>query len=203
MTARVPALVILSLCLVLFPCPLRPAQNEPGLAEPKLLSVFPSGGQRGSTVQVEVRGNFLEKAYAAWFDSGQFDVRFLKVEEVKNQVEQRSSFFDKKEKLPVFRALIEVHAQPQVPAGVYPLRLVSPYGISNAVHFHVADQPVALETEHSHQTIDQAQPVVVPAIVEGKLADAGELDYYSFQVERGDELRFDVVKGEEPSQPEV
>ena len=106
MTARAPAVVLFLLSLAFLSTPLSPAQNEPGVAEPKLLSVFPAGGQRGSTVQVEVRGNFLEKTYAAWFESGQFEVRFLKVEEVKNQAEQRSSFFDKKEKLPAFRALL-------------------------------------------------------------------------------------------------
>jgi hypothetical protein len=80
---------------------------------------------------------------------------------------------------------------------------VSPYGLSNAVHFRVTDQTVVAESEGSHQTIAQAQRVGVPAVVEGKLSKPGELDYYSFQAQAGEELRFDVAKGEEPSQPEV
>jgi hypothetical protein len=62
----------------------KPAER-PGAAT-KVALGFSFGGQRGSTVQVEVRGNF-EKTYAAWFESGQFEVR-LKVEEIKNQAEQ-------------------------------------------------------------------------------------------------------------------
>ena len=38
-------------------------------AEPKLISVFPSGGQAGSEFEIRLRGTSLEGAYAAWFDA--------------------------------------------------------------------------------------------------------------------------------------
>jgi hypothetical protein len=191
-----PAVIVLSATI-------SRAETGPATAEPKLLSVFPSGGQRGHTVQVEVRGSFLDKTYAAWFENRQLTARFVKVEEVKNQPEQRASFFDKKDKGLLFRALVQIQIQPQVPPGVYPLRLVSPYGLSNAVHFSVVDQPVSVEPEGSHQTVDQAQPVRIPALIEGKLSKPGELDYYAFDVRQGEELRFEVARGEKPAQPEV
>ena len=46
------------------------------------MSVFPWGGHRGDTVEVRVRGEWLEGSYAAWFDEGLFKTRLLKVEEV-------------------------------------------------------------------------------------------------------------------------
>src|SRR5262249_32027272 len=36
----------------------------------KLVSVYPTGGQRGTALEVEVRGSGLEGAYAVWFGAG-------------------------------------------------------------------------------------------------------------------------------------
>src|SRR5205814_2725998 len=139
---------------------------------------FPSVGRAGSVVHIEVRGNFLENSTSAWFDTGAFQTQLEKVDEIKEQTEQRINFFDKTVKSIVYRALIVLSIEQTNPPGVYSLRLISPRGVSNAVHFRVTDEPVAVESSGSHQAIDQAQPVTTPVIITGKLGKPGELTYY-------------------------
>src|SRR5437762_8715064 len=43
--------------------------------EPKLLSIFPSAARPASTLQVNVRGYFLQDAHAVWFDSNALSAR--------------------------------------------------------------------------------------------------------------------------------
>lgn len=38
--------------------------------------------------------------------------------------------------------------------------------------------------------------VTLPAVINGKLGEAGELDYYSFHVRKGEQLRFEAVEGQ-------
>jgi len=174
------------------------AQVQREVTEPKLSSVFPLGGRRGTNAQVEVRGNLLAGAYAVWFDSGGLSGRVLKVEEVKEEVKEKASSYQKKPEKPpvVYRALIDVEIQPTAPLEIYSLRLVSPRGISDAVPFRVVNEPVVVETANPHQTVRQAQPVNFPAIINGKLEKPGELDFYSFHAKQGQELTFEVVSSQ-------
>src|SRR5262245_60153764 len=57
-------------------CPLRLTATDP----PKVTSVFPLGGQQGSTYAAEVRGQNLDKAYTVWFDCEDLRGRIEKVE---------------------------------------------------------------------------------------------------------------------------
>ena len=134
----------LVLSFSVFSPPICPAKDPPAVAEPKLLSVFPLGGRQGSTVQAEVRGNFLEGAYAVWFDAGSLSGRLLEVDEAKEQVKEKGYALQKAPEKPpaVYRVLIEVEVPRTAHLGIYSLRLVSPGGISDAVPFRVVDEPV-------------------------------------------------------------
>src|SRR5262245_56813943 len=81
-----PAFLLISL---LFPSvPWSLAQTDQDLADPSLLSIFPLGGQRGTTVQGEVWGNSLEGSYAVWCDAGALTGKVLTVEEMKGQAKE-------------------------------------------------------------------------------------------------------------------
>ena len=187
----------LSLCLLFFIAISPPAvlaEDEPDVTEPKLLSVFPVAGQRGTTVEAEVRGNLLEGARALWFDAAGLKGRLLSVEEVKEQIKRKANPFEKEPKkpLPVYRALIQLEIAPTAHLGVHSLRLVCARGVSDAIRFRVVEAPVVVETTDPHSAASQAQAVSLPALVSAKLGTAGELDYYSFRARRGNELRFEV-----------
>src|SRR5207249_6828256 len=118
---------------------------------------------------------------------------------VKDDVQQRLNFFDKKNDSVVFRAAIEINIGQTVHPGDYLLRLVSPRGVSNPIHFRVVEEPVLYEKESPHQTLEQAQPVTYPVVIGGKLGRPGELDYYSFHARGAEELSFEVVQSEKSS----
>ena len=75
---------------------------------------------------------------------------------------------------------------------MYSLRLLTPYGISNALAFLVGFEPVTAETERSHDKPDLAQPLSLPVVVNGKISQPGDLDYYSFDALQGQMLLFEV-----------
>jgi len=163
---------------------------------PLLLSISPLAGQRGNTVSVEVRGNRLDGAYAVWIDGGSFKGRVLGVEEVKDQVKLRLQPSQEKKPAPVYRALIELQIEATVPAGVYPLRVVSHRGVSNPIGFPVMTGPVIVEASGSRQTIEQAQPATLPGFISGRIGEPGEVDTYSFHARKGQEFRFEAVEGQ-------
>jgi len=173
------------------------SQAEPENNSPQLLSLSPLTAQRGTTLQVEVRGNRLDGVYALWSNNSGITGRVLNVEEVKDLIKPRVRPSQQEIKpIPVFRALIDLQIDATTRAGVHSLRLVSPRGVSNAFSFPVVDAPVTVEAAGSHQTIEQAQPAALPGFISGKLGQPGEVDFYSFQARKGQELRFEVVEGQ-------
>src|SRR5437879_5623952 len=170
------------------------AQAPPAYTtEPKLLSIFPSAARPASTLQVDVRGNFLLDAYAAWFDSNALSARLIKVEKVDEPA--RPNPLEKKPDKPptIYRARIELHTSAAIREGTYALRLLTARGISDAVTFRVVDEPVTVESGGAHGAVQRAQAISYPTIILGKLENPGELDYYSFHARRGQELRFEAV----------
>jgi hypothetical protein len=188
----------LSLLLVLhFPTLSLAQSGSEDCGDPQLLSVFPTGGERGKTVQAEIRGSRLAGAYAVWFDTDGLKARLLRVEEVNGDSRPK---MDPPEKQPkpqtIYTAAVEIKIEPTTRAGVYPLRFVSPCGLSNPVSFPVIDEPLVVEAPGSHQTAELAQAVTLPAVISGKIAEPGEQDYYSFSVRKGEQLQFETIRGQ-------
>ena len=173
------------------------SQADPEDSGPLLLSVSPLTVQRGVSVKVEARGNRLDGVYAVWSDTRGIAGRVLSVGEVKDLIKPRVRPSQQEIKpIPVYRALIALQIDPTTHLGVHSLRLVSNRGVSNAIGFPLVDAPVAMEAAGSHQTIEQAQQVSFPGFISGKIGEPGEVDFYSFQARKGQELRFEVVEGQ-------
>ncbi len=162
-----------------------------------MISVFPTGGERGTTVQAEIRGIWLDGAYAVWLDTNGLKARLLNVEEVKEDLTQKmdAQGSEKKSKT-IYKATVEIQIERTTHLGVYPVRLISHHGISNPVDFPVMDGPVVVESPGSHQTVELAQKVTLPAVLNGKLGETGQQDYYSFYARKDEQLQFEVVRGQ-------
>ncbi|MFN0165275.1 MAG: hypothetical protein ACKV22_02500 [Bryobacteraceae bacterium] len=159
-------------------------------SEPRVLSVFPSAGQRGKQVRVELRGRHLEGARSVWFDEPGLSARILHLETVSEPVKDREK---PKETGTVHLASVELDVGSQARAGVHTLRVVGSRGISDAIRFRVVDGPVFVEASAQHQDPFHSQEVALPALVSGKLGKPGELDYYAFEAKEGQELSFEVL----------
>src|SRR5260370_24453472 len=155
--------------------------------EPKLLSVYPSTGQQGATFSATLRGNSLREATAVFFNDGSLTA-FIEASEAEISDKSAKGRFD----LVNLRIQVEKNAKP----GVYPLRLVTPRGISNSVMLHVVEYPVAEEPAGSHETPDTAVVVKkLPVVFNGRIAQRGESDYYSFDALAGQTLTFEAISG--------
>jgi hypothetical protein len=172
------------------------AQNE-GRSDPRLLSVFPLAGRPGSTVEIEIRGDSLEGASSVWCDIPAITGKLVTVEAAHDDYKPKVDLLAKRKKAEnPYRAVVELQIGPAAGLGVHSLRLLSPRGLSNSVPFRVTKENVITEDASPHATVQEAQKTSVPAILNGKMAKPGELDYYSFHAQKGEELHFEVLLAE-------
>jgi len=92
-----------------------------------------------------------------------------------------------------YRAALVIEVARDAAIGLHAFRLVTPRGASNALTLQVVSEPVVGETTSSHNTPGEAQALEFPTVVNGKISQVGELDFYSFEVAEGQELLFQVL----------
>ena len=172
------------------------AQGEaPG--EPELLSIFPIGAQPGTTIRAEVRGRSLAGAYDVWFGAAGLRARVEEVERIELEPPEE---YDPKapQSREGHRVWLQLTVDPSVASGMCEFRVVSPRGISNALKFAVTTYPTLIETPADHETPANAQSLAVPVAVNGRIGQAGELDYYVFEAPPDQELTFEVIANSAP-----
>jgi hypothetical protein len=196
LSAILASIVLAVSMVMLLPCAGFAQSEAEDDSGPVLLSVFPVGAQRGTTVQADIRGHRLDGATGVWCDKTGLKAQLVKVEEIKDDYKQKVNPLEKQKKpMPMYRAVVQVRVDGTAALGDYPLRLVSRRGISNPLGFPVVEQRVIVEAPGSHQDVQHAQPASVPGIITGKIGLPGELDYYSFHAQRGQELWFEAIQG--------
>ncbi|MCY3758893.1 MAG: hypothetical protein OXG96_14325 [Acidobacteria bacterium] len=188
---RIAGLGAAVLLAAAFPAGPLQAQESAPPTDPTILSVHPLGARAGSALEVDVQGYLLEGARAVWFEQGgiQSRVRDVRAVPAEGNGDSEAAGEDK----PV---LLGVRVELEIPsnalAGVHRFRLVSKRGVSNALMFWVNSDAVLDETSQPHQTPSTAQPVGVPAVVNGRVVGDGEEDFYAFELTEARELRFEV-----------
>ena len=188
----IPALFFCCLLMAQVPLGAAEAKEKDRPKTPELLSIFPTAAQQGSSVEVELQGRVLEGTHAVWFSSPLLTGKVETVEETKLKITPEDEA-EVKKGLRGHRVVVKVNVDPAAPPGRHSLRLVSPKGVSNQFSFFVHSRPVVLETRNPHSTPPEAQPLTLPAVVTGRISEEGQLDYYSFEVDEGQELRFVAV----------
>ena len=162
-------------------------------AEPTLISVFPPGGQKGSGVELKIRGEALDGAYSLVFGSSGLEARVGEVEMIEGP-EPAGPYPKKGKSLRFFRVKARLTVDSSVPAGTHPFRLVSHRGVSNAIDFRVDEGGVISEIDTPHPSHRQAQEIDIPVIVNGRIDEHGELDAYGFDAVAGQELTFEITQ---------
>ena len=186
----------LTLCIALIAAPLWLVVRAASPAEPELASVFPFGGQQGSVFQAKIRGRSLDQVTAVWFDCEHLSAT---VSGVENDASAAGTSKKKKKSSagssgPTQLLLVNVRVSSGAPLGVHYMRVLTPFGISNAIPIRVHAEPGIPEEAGSHSEPGSAQPLsVLPTVINGSLPGGGELDYYSFEAQRGEILRFDAL----------
>jgi hypothetical protein len=146
------------------------ATLEPPL--PKIVRVYPLGGQQGTSVAVEILGEFLSNVQSVQFDC--LDLRWIKTTAAASG-----------------RLSGVISISPQAALGPHLLRVLTLDGPSTSALFNVGQFPSILETE-SNDRLEKAQPIrAVPAEIQGRLDGSADVDYYAFQVREGERWTFD------------
>jgi hypothetical protein len=81
----------------------------------------------------------------------------------------------------------------EVPVGLYDIRAAGPKGVTNARTFAVDDLPEATETEPNNTPSQATRLLKLPAIVNGRVNPAEDIDYFVFHGEPGQRLIIDLV----------
>ncbi len=148
------------------------AQAEP----PRIAAISPSGIRRGVTTEVVVSGtNFAGSP--RWL--GSFG---SVVQPVGSEVGKPTDLTSCK---------LRITPDPDVPVGVYLVRIQTEGGLSNPFPFAVDQVPHLIEVE-DNSSFGLAQKVTTPAVVEGQ-ASGSDVDYFRFSGRRGEKVVIDAV----------
>jgi len=142
-------------------------------------------------VNLAVRGENLQGAYQITFDCPDLSGQVTSVQDLEPEPTDPKEPTNKPKKLQ--RVALEIAISHRAEAGAHSFRLVGPKGVSGPLWFVVNSERVIPETEERHNTISDAQLLSVPVVVNGILGQPGQLDYYSFDVAKGQELQFELV----------
>jgi hypothetical protein len=139
-------------------------------AIPVLDSLFPAGGQRGTTVTVKAEGKFEPSPpLQGWSDSSTIHVTALKDP-----------------------GSLQIQIDKDVPIGQHLIRLFNADGAAIPRVFIVGDAPERLEAEPNDEP-RKAQPMTLPVTLNGQLEKPGDVDCYAVHLSAGETLVASVL----------
>jgi hypothetical protein len=144
---------------------------------PEILGVFPHGGQRGTDVELLIRGRNLQGASHILSATPKLSADILSVEH--NAIRAR------------------FHLDASLEPGRHDFRIVAPHG-STVNWIDVSDRKEVFEREPNDDR-QHAQPIEFPVLVNGTVK-AGDYDYFRFTAKAGQTLTFDVLATRNGSQ---
>lgn len=137
------------------------------LPSPELRGIYPAGGQAGTSVELTVEGAALDGLAALRFSDARIRAESLG----KNQ----------------FRATIPADVRP----GLYDVRAVGKYGVSNPRSFVVGALADALEVEPNDSS-EQAMTAALDRTLHGRIDKPADIDTYRFTARRGERTTIDL-----------
>ncbi|MXY27982.1 hypothetical protein F4Y59_07470 [Candidatus Poribacteria bacterium] len=168
--------------------------------QPTLTSVFPQGGQQGRSVEVTITGTSLGKATAVWFSGSGITA------EIKEKTGQAAVLFNGagvSGRVPTDAQLVALLTiASDAPLGIQQIRVVTPYGVSNAGSFVVGNLREIVEEESGSFSLGvspEASPametnwIALPVTVNGTIASIDDEDSFTFEVKKGTRLICEVT----------
>lgn len=132
---------------------------------PQVQRIFPPGGSRGQTVDVELKGKLADAELQVWSN-------------------RPGLTWQSKEEPGKFRVVIEPDAEP----GLYLVRFYDAKGASSLQRFVVGSSPEISEQEPNDR-VDQSQSIeTTPLLINGVLEKGDDVDLYAVQLKAGSTL---------------
>lgn len=164
--------------------------------QPTLTAVFPQGGQQGRSVEVTLTGTNLGTATAVWFSGKGITA------EIKEKTGQAAVVFNGagvSGSIPSdAQVLASVMIAPDAPLGIQQIRVVTPYGVSNAGSFVVGNLREIIEEETEESELEtsstmEAAWLALPVTVNGTIASIDDEDSFTFQLKKDVRLICEVA----------
>jgi hypothetical protein len=132
----------------------------------RLNSVFPPGAKAGSTVECTVAGQDLDGISGLYFSRPGISAEALGSNKFKVTVSEG------------------------MPVGPLDVRGITTRGLTNFRAFTIGDRPEAIEAE-PNDSLEKAQRVKLPVVVEGRIDKATDVDCYVFSAKKGQRILID------------
>ena len=141
----------------------------------RLSTVFPPGGKAGTTIEAAVTGSDLDEANELHFSHTNITAR-QKVAEKTGEPETN-------------KFIVTIGAD--VPPGIYEVRVMGRFGVSNPRAYVVGDLP-ELTSPTTNHTVTSATGVPPGTVVNGR-ADADTVDYFKFPARKGQRVLIECL----------
>jgi hypothetical protein len=171
-----------------------PALAQPpqsGFPLPRLFVVSPCGGKQGSTFEVTFAGQDVEDPEALLFSHAGIKAQPIIPPPPPQPKPDPNKKPDPKKPAPPAKPAprppvtqFRVSIAPNTPVGIYDVRLVNKWGVSNARAFVVGDLKEVTEKE-PNDDVPQAQRIELESTINGVIASPTDVDYYVFAGKKG------------------
>jgi hypothetical protein len=202
MRRRLLGLVVLAACGTLT------AQQPPppGLPTPRILSVFPAGATTQAAKSIHLFG-------APIFDSHEVSVSGIDLDEPEKLIFSHpgitAEYVGSSDKAPNSPSMgkkrgnagangalakFSVKVDPSVPPGIYDVRLVGKWGVSNPRAFAIGNLPEVNEKEPNND-VPEAQRIALNSTVNGVISSGTDVDYTVFAAKKGQRIIVSCLAG--------
>lgn len=145
--------------------------------------LYPSGGQVGTTVEIEAGGLNINKATKVLFSHEGISAEIEPIKESAAKKRKRRRLNDQSSPQLADRVKLRITIAVDVPCGMYDLRLQGVSGVSNMLPFEVASYPNFVENNRASQR-NPNRVTALPAVLCGYVTPGG-VDYFNFEGEKG------------------
>ena len=157
---------------------------------PALSTVSPQGAQHGQNVEITLTGQNLDTATAVWFSGTGITA------EIRQETQQAAVLFNGagvSGRVPTDMQLVaSLTIDPDAPLGIQQMRIVTPYGVSNAQNFVVGNLPEMNENEATEEA-EKSNWLELPVTVNGEITSIDDQDTFSFNLKKDAKLICEVT----------
>ncbi len=167
--------------------------NLPPLPQPRLQTVFPCGAKAGTTIEVTFTGTDIEDAEGLHFSHPGLKAEAIAAPEPKPDPKKPKPAPRRRgRRQRVIAAKFKVTVDPGTPVGMYDVRLINKWGVSNPRSFVVGDLK-EMEEKEPNNDVPQAQPVEMNSVVNGLINSPTDVDYFKFAGKKGQRMLIHVA----------
>ena len=185
--------------LVLAACGTAAGQPPPGLPSPRLTTVFPAGAKAGPPrefhlfsagvkldTELTVTGTDIEEPEKMLFSHPGIKGDYIAPKQPEPDPKKKDTP-PKPVSSPIGPHKFKVSVAADVPPGIYDVRVVSKFGVTNPRAFAVGNLPEVMEKEPNND-VPEAQRVEIGTTINGVISTPTDVDYSVFAGKKGQRI---------------